>query len=76
MIDSANGISAELSILNWTFVPIDMTVGLYRQPIGPWVGMAARTSIGSEGIGQTTATTFDSQGSNGNSIHTLFVRPR
>ncbi len=76
MIDSANGVSAELSILDWTFVPIDMTVGLYRQPIGPWVGMAARTAIGSEGIGQTTSTTFDSQGSNGNSIHTLFVRPR
>jgi hypothetical protein len=76
MIDSANGASAELSILNWTFVPIDMTVGLYRQPIGPWVGMAARTSIGNEGIGQTNTTTFDTKGSNGKSMHTLFVRPR
>jgi hypothetical protein len=76
MIDSANGVSAELNILNWTFVPVDMTVGLFRQPIGPWIGMAARTSIGNEGIGQTTTTTFDSNGSNGHSIHTLFVRPR
>jgi Acyl-CoA thioesterase C-terminal domain/Acyl-CoA thioesterase N-terminal domain len=76
MIDSANGVSAELSILNWTFVPIDMTVGLYRQPIGPWIGMAARTAIGHEGIGQTTTTIFDTKGSHGNSIHTLFVRPR
>jgi len=76
MIDSANGVSAELDILNWTFVPVDMTVGCYRQPMGPWTGMAARTSMGNEGIGQTTSTVFDSKGSIGRSIHTLFIRPR
>ena len=76
MIDSANGISAELDIMKWTFVPVDMTVGLYRQPVGPWLGMAARTVIESNGIGQTTTTAFDAGGSVGHSIHTLFVRPR
>ncbi len=76
MIDSANGISAELDIRSWTFVPVDMTVGFCRQPVGPWMGMAARTIIGNEGIGQTTTIAFDSTGSVGNSIHTLFVRPR
>ncbi len=76
MLDSANGISSELNILNWTFVPVDMTVGFYRDPIGSWVGMKARTSIGNEGIGQTTTTTFDTNGSIGHSIHTLFVSPR
>ncbi len=76
MLDSANGVSAELDILKWTFVPVDMTIGLYRQPKGPWVGMSARTTIGEEGIGQTTTIAFDSNGSVGNSVHTLFVRPR
>jgi hypothetical protein len=76
MIDSANGVSAELDVLKWAFVPVDMTVGFYRQPIGPWVGMAASTSIGNEGIGQATTTIFDSKGSIGSSIHTLFIRPR
>jgi hypothetical protein len=76
MIDSANGISAELDPLKWTFVPVDLTVGLYREPIGPWLGMAARTAIESKGIGQTTTTAFDASGSIGHSIHTLFVRPR
>lgn len=76
MIDSANGISAELDFRNWTFVPVDLTVGLYRQPKGPWVGMAARTVIGTDGIGQTTTTAFDRQGPVGQSIHTLFIRPR
>lgn len=76
MIDSANGVSAELNILNWIFVPVDMTIGFHRHPIGPWVGMKARTVIGNEGIGQTTTTIFDSKGSVGHSIHTLFVSPR
>lgn len=76
MIDSANGISAELDILKWSFVPVDMTVGFYRQPEGPWVGMDARTVIGAEGSGQTTTTIFDSNGKVGQSIHTLFIRPR
>ena len=76
MIDSANGISAELDIHKWIFVPVDMTVGLYRHPIGPWIGMAARTAMGDEGIGQTTSIAFDTKGSIGNSMHTLFIRPR
>jgi hypothetical protein len=76
MIDSANGISAELDILKWTFVTVDLTVGLYRQPEGDWVGMDARTVMGGEGIGQTTTIFFDSKGKVGQSIHTLFIRPR
>ena len=76
MLDSANGISAELDILQWTFVPVDLSFGLYRQPMGEWLGMEARTALGSEGIGQTTTTAFDSSGSVGHSMHTLFVRPR
>ena len=76
MIDSANGISAELDIMKWSFVPVDMTVGFFRQPEGPWVGMDARTVIGDEGTGQTTTTIFDRKGKAGQSIHTLFIRPK
>ncbi len=76
LIDSANGISAELEFQKWSFVPVDMTVGLYRQPAGPWFGMSARTVIENNGIGQTTTTAFDQSGSVGHSMHTLFVRPR
>lgn len=76
MIDSANGISAELDFRKWIFVPVDMTFGLYRHPIGPWTGMSARTLMGDEGIGQTTSIAFDTKGSVGRSMHTLFIRPR
>ncbi|MDD2853298.1 MAG: thioesterase family protein [Desulfuromonadaceae bacterium] len=76
MIDSANGISAELEFSKWSFVPVDLTVGIYRQPEGPWIGMNARTTIGDDGIGQTATTTFDGIGKVGQSLHTLFIRPR
>jgi hypothetical protein len=76
MVDSANGISAELDIRNWSFVPVDLTIGIYRHPEGPWVGMDACTVMGTEGMGQTTTVVFDSRGKIGQSIHTLFIRPR
>lgn len=76
MIDSANGVSAELDFQKWTYVPVDLTVGIYRQPEGPWIGMDARTVIGNAGNGQTTTIAFDRKGAVGHSLHTLFIRPR
>ncbi len=75
MIDSANGVSAELDIRKWTFVPVDMTLGLYRVPQGSWVGMSASTLIGSTGVGQTSAIAFDQYGCCGKTLQTLFIRP-
>ncbi len=76
MIDSANGISAELDFQKWTYVPVDLTLGIYRPPEGPWVGIDARTIIGNDGNGQTTTVAFDCKGRVGHSLHTLFIRPR
>lgn len=76
MVDSANGISAELDVLTWTFVPVDLTLGLHRQPEGEWVGMDARTVIENNGIGQTTTVVFDRRGKVGQSVHSLFIRPK
>ena len=75
MIDSANGISAELDIRKWSFVPVDLSVGIYRVPTGPWVGMSARSVVEPNGIGQTMSTAFDREGALGHSMQTLFVRP-
>lgn len=76
MIDSANGVSAVLDIRQWSYVPVDLSVGLFRLPVGPWVGMSARTVIEPDGIGQTMTTAFDSAGAVGHSMQTLFVRPQ
>jgi acyl-CoA thioesterase len=76
MLDSANGTSCALDFRRWGFVPVDLTLTLHRLPVGPWFGMATRTVIDSGGIGTTTTTAFDQAGAVGNSLHTLFVRPK
>jgi hypothetical protein len=76
MVDSANGISAELPPAQYTFVPVELTVSVLRPPRTEWVGMGAETWIASDGIGQTRAHLFDEEGPLGTAIQTLFVAPR
>ncbi len=76
LLDSANGVSAELDISHWSFVPVDLSLNLVRLPVGPWVGMTATTVIDSGGIGLVKTRAFDACGALGASLHTLFVRPR
>jgi hypothetical protein len=76
MLDSANGISAELDIRSWNFVPVDLTLNIHRLPQGLWLGMAAQTMIEPQGIGTVTTAVFDRAGAVGRSLHTLFVRPK
>lgn len=76
LIDSANGVSAELEVMQHSFVPVDLTLNLHRLPEGPWFGLDAQTVMGRDGIGMVQTTPFDAQGAVGASLHTLFVRPR
>ena len=76
LLDSANGVSCELDFSQWSFVPVDLTLNLHRQPVGPWFGMEARTVVNEGGIGTVNTTVFDQAGPVGRSLHTLFVRPK
>ncbi len=76
MVDSANGISAELQPSRFTFVPVELTVSVSRHPETEWVGMSARTSIDADGVGHTRADLFDEAGYLGTAVQTLFVAPR
>jgi len=76
MVDSANGISAELDPVRYTFVPVQLTVTVHRYPRTEWVGMKARTTIDAAGIGVTRADLFDEEAFLGTVLQTLFVAPR
>ncbi|HEY2368760.1 MAG TPA: thioesterase family protein [Polyangiaceae bacterium] len=76
MVDSANGISAELDVGKYLFVPVNLSVSLTREPIGEWVGMRAVTALSSDGVGTSRARLFDSRGTIGRAMQTLFVEPR
>jgi hypothetical protein len=76
MVDSANGVSAELDPARFTFVPVELTVSVRRHPRTEWVGMRARTTIDSDGVGTAHAELFDEAGYVGTALQTLFVAPR
>jgi len=76
MVDSANGVSAELDVAKYLFVPVNLTVSLARPPEGEWVGMRAVTSLASDGVGTSRARLFDARGTIGRALQTLYVERR
>jgi hypothetical protein len=76
MVDSTNGVSAELDPMRYTFVPVELTVAVHRYPRTEWVGMRARTAIDPAGIGLAQSDLFDEEGFLGIAEQSLFVAPR
>ncbi|HVY49515.1 MAG TPA: hypothetical protein VHB21_26665, partial [Minicystis sp.] len=76
MVDSANGISAELAPSQFTFVPVELTVSVHTHPRSAWVGMRARTLLDADGVGVVRADLFDEMGWLGVASQTLYAAPR
>lgn len=76
MVDSANGISAELDPTEYLFVPVNLTVALARPPATEWTGMRALTAMASDGVGVTRAHLYDERGAIGEALQTLYVEKR
>lgn len=66
----------ELSIATHVFINTELTVHLFTQPVGEWVGLDARTRIGGHGVGLATSILYDASGRIGTSNQTLLVGPR
>ncbi|HEY6575610.1 MAG TPA: thioesterase family protein, partial [Mycobacterium sp.] len=76
VVDSANGVGAELDPDVFVFMNTDTSVHLHRAPAGNDFALRARGSIGPDGIGVTTAEIFDRRGFIGTSAQTLLVQRR
>lgn len=74
--DSGNGISGTLDPARWLFVNVDLTVALYREPVGEWVLLDAATTVGPDGVGLATSRLGDRDGNVGRGMQTLVVTPR
>jgi hypothetical protein len=71
--DSGSGVSAALPVSNFTFVNVDLTVILRRDPIGEWLLLESSTGIGADGTGLATTRVSDQEGSFGRGVQTLIV---
>ncbi len=62
LADAANGVSGELAFGDWVFIPPAMTFTMLREPEGEWVHLAARSTLGDDGIGLTHGVVSDARG--------------
>ena len=74
--DFANGLSRILPAEDWLFVNTELTMHLYRQPEGEWIGLDARMISAATGIGLSTGALHDLHGPFGICAQSLFVAPR
>ena len=76
VVDSANGISSELPMQQWMFVPPTLSVALERYPRGEWTLLEARTTLANDGIGMTVGRLADADGYFASSTQALLVERR
>lgn len=75
LVDTANGIAMREPITNWMFPNLDLTIHLFRQPSGPWVGLDTHVTFGASGQGLTSTALHDASGPVGRAEQLLTVRP-
>lgn len=73
--DFGNGFSWVLDWSRFVFVNPDLTINLARPPAGEWVAVASRTAVG-PGWGLAESALYDSRGSIGRSLQSLYIGPR
>ena len=74
--DAANGLSGELPLASWWFIPPGISVAFIRHPIGDWVRLAAHTRRSTDGIGLTTGQLGDRDGYVGDVAQPLMISAR
>jgi acyl-coenzyme A thioesterase PaaI-like protein len=74
--DFGNGVSAALPFEEYLFINADLTIHLWRQPRGEWIGLDAQTLLASGGTGTAESALHDVSGPVGGAFQTLVVQSR
>jgi hypothetical protein len=74
--DFGNGVSAELPFEDYLFINADLTIHLWRNPRGEWIGLDAQTLLQDGGTGVAESVLHDERGAVGRAFQTLVVQPR
>ena len=75
-VDSASGASAVLDPAEWNFLNTELTVHVVRPPVGEWVCLRARTTLGGGSVGVAASEVYDERGLVARSAQALLVTPR
>lgn len=74
--DFGNGISAELRFDRYIFINADLTIHLWRAPVGEWIGLDAKTVLMDGGAGTAESVLHDERGPVGRALQALVVQRR
>jgi hypothetical protein len=74
--DSGNGVSAALDFHKYVFVNCDLTINLFRRPVGEWICLKSRSLFGGNGCGLAESALYDEEGLIGRATQSLAVRLR
>jgi hypothetical protein len=74
--DFSNGVASEIDAESMMFINPDLTVHLFREPLGEWIGIDARCHYGAEGAGMSEAGVFDANGRVGRSAQSILLATR
>lgn len=74
--DAANGICPALPTEQFTFINPDLTVSLFRAPVGEWIGLDSRSLVVPAGTGLVTCGLVDGAGEIGHVLQSLVVDRR
>ncbi len=74
--DSGNGISAALDFSRYLFLNCDLTINLFRRPVGEWICLQSRSLFGGNGCGLAESALYDELGMIGRATQSLAVRLR
>ncbi|UFS60032.1 thioesterase family protein [Subtercola endophyticus] len=75
LVDTANGIAVRERPTEWLYPNLDLTIHLYRQPAGRWVGLDTTVTFGPAGHGLTSSVLHDTTGPVGRAEQILTIRP-
>lgn len=74
--DFGNGMSRVLPMDKYLFINPDLSVYVYRQPVGEWVCLEAKTFHGRTGVGLAETALSDEQGRVGRGVQSLLLDHR
>lgn len=75
LVDTANGIAVRQNPASCMFPNLDLSIHLYRQPVGQWTGLDTTVVFGPAGQGLTSTVLHDIRGPIGAAQQILTVRP-
>ncbi|HXQ61503.1 MAG TPA: thioesterase family protein [Acidimicrobiales bacterium] len=74
--DFGNGVSSLFDFQNYLFINPDLSVFIDRPAVDEWIGLEARTTLGTAGVGLAQSVLWDVQGPLGTSLQNLLVERR